>query len=149
MKHGTHAPNVPGMTSQWIEVNNIRLHYVQGGDPIAALLVLLHGFPESQPPSGDPSPDGGSDPPKKLGPAGDIVLWCFHDATLQCEAQLTELESSTRLMEINAMPCGRHKLRVHTRRIGEGGTEIVHLLSIRDPQIIKLALAAMDRGGHL
>ena len=24
--------------------------------------------------------------PKKFGPAGDIVLWCFHDATLQCEA---------------------------------------------------------------
>jgi len=45
MKQKSLAPDVPGMTSQWIEVNNIRLHYVQGGDPIAAPLVLFSWVP--------------------------------------------------------------------------------------------------------
>lgn len=40
-------PNMPSPTHAWADVNDVRLHYVQGGINADAPLVLLHGFPQS------------------------------------------------------------------------------------------------------
>lgn len=37
----------PGITHSEVTVNDVRLHYVQGGKDTTAPLVLLHGFPQS------------------------------------------------------------------------------------------------------
>jgi haloacetate dehalogenase len=37
----------PGIVHSEVTVNNVRLHYVQGGRDTTAPLVLLHGFPQS------------------------------------------------------------------------------------------------------
>jgi haloacetate dehalogenase len=40
--------DIPGIAHQWLNVGDgVQLHYVDGGDPNADPLVLLHGFPES------------------------------------------------------------------------------------------------------
>jgi len=40
-------PSVPGVAHAWVEVNDVRLHYVRAGTNTDAPLVLLHGFPQS------------------------------------------------------------------------------------------------------
>eukprot|EP01023_Acetabularia_acetabulum_P001611 TRINITY_DN10628_c1_g1_i2.p1 TRINITY_DN10628_c1_g1~~TRINITY_DN10628_c1_g1_i2.p1 ORF type:complete len:368 (-),score=23.41 TRINITY_DN10628_c1_g1_i2:453-1556(-) len=41
------APAIPqGFQSEYVEVNGIKLHTVQGGDKNAPLMIFLHGFPE-------------------------------------------------------------------------------------------------------
>ncbi len=40
-------PNGSGVTHAWVEVSDVRLHYVRAGTNADAPLVLLHGFPQS------------------------------------------------------------------------------------------------------
>ncbi|MBI1317482.1 MAG: alpha/beta fold hydrolase [Candidatus Hydrogenedens sp.] len=39
-------PQVPGAESRYVDLDGLRMHYVEAGDPKGAPVILLHGFPE-------------------------------------------------------------------------------------------------------
>jgi pimeloyl-ACP methyl ester carboxylesterase len=41
------AFTIPGISHHWLDLEDIRLHYVEGGNDAGPPLMLLHGFPQS------------------------------------------------------------------------------------------------------